>query len=101
MEFGAFVAVLAVLFAALDQMRRQRAAGIRTNWAKTLLTGLGSVLITVAGLGAMLALMLSGHELPGLAAFVVIEAAGLTVLAIAVNRRWPAEPPTHSRDERP
>jgi hypothetical protein len=86
--FALSVTVLSLVWAA-NMYRRQRARGIRTNWTKTWVTGIASIVVCLLAIGALIGLMEIGYPLLGLALFLIVIGAGLVAIAILVNRRWP------------
>ena len=82
------IAVLAIGLA-ISMYREQRARGIKTNWSKTLTTGLATVVFTLVGIAALVGGMEGGYPLLGLSAFVIIFTGGLVAVTIYVRRRWP------------
>ena len=87
-ELYPLLGVLLALMIALQQWGRMRRRGARIEWAKTILTALGVIVVTAAAIGALF-LGLAHGGLYGLGAFAIVEGIGLTALIVAVNRRWP------------
>lgn len=91
-EIGAAIAVFFALFLAIGQIRRQRKAGIRTDWTKFWVT-IGAVLLSMAiATGALfLGAYLGGNDAAFIAFFIVllISIIGLSLL---INR-WRPPPP--------
>ncbi len=72
-ELFTAIAVLFAMMLAIQQLRRQRAAGIRTDWTKTWVT-IGAVLLSmVIGVGALfLGVYLGGQDVGFIAFFFVV-----------------------------
>ena len=83
--------VALALIAAADMHRRQKASGIRPNWTKTIVTGIGTVFISLCGVGVLAWELESRNAIVGLVLFVIIFVGGLVVFLTFVNRRWPSE----------
>lgn len=86
---GAIILVASTLLYAMREMRRQRRAGIRHDWTKTLVSILGVVVVTGLGFAAMFAASASGNAIAILAAFFLVWGGGMVALIIAVNRWRP------------
>lgn len=97
--YGLLIAGLALALAA-DMHRRQKASGIKTNWTKTVVTGLGSIIVSLCAIGVLVAGLESNHTIAGLILFVIVFAGGLAGLVILVNRRWPMPSPRDSTTSR-
>lgn len=85
----ALLAVLAILPAALVQANRAWRAG-RIDWRKTVVTTLGVLVVTALAIGALILGVRCEQDELGLVGFIAMLGGGLTVVIVAVNRRWPA-----------
>lgn len=93
-----FLIVGLALVAAAEMHRRQKASGIRTNWTKTLVTGLGTVVIGLCSVAILIVGLESNYPAAGVVTFVLVFVTGLAVLVTFVNKRWPMR---SSRDVTP
>jgi hypothetical protein len=80
---------LAYLLMAIGLIEKQHAEGLKTDWPRALAVMAWITLFTLAAIG----LLIWGLEQQsvgwGMAGFLVVAAAGYTLLALGV-RRWPA-----------
>lgn len=91
LSYSILIVILALAVAA-DMHRRQKAGGNGPNWIKTVVTGIGTILISLCGIGALILGLQSPYPMLGIVLFVLIFAGGLSVFLTFVNRRWSVRP---------
>ena len=89
MGWPAIILCLIVLAAAIKQIRDNRRRGIGVDWGKTLVTAAAAILIAALATGAFYGAMALGAPTTGVVLFFVVFLAGVSALAVVVNRRWP------------
>lgn len=87
--FYSLLIVALALLSAAEMHRRQRASEIKTNWTKTVVTGFGSIVVSLCGIGVLIGSTEGNYPITGVILCVIALAGGLALLATLVNRLWP------------
>jgi hypothetical protein len=89
MSWLAFVLCLIAMAGAIKQIRDNRRRGIGVDWAKTLVSVIGVILVTASAIGVLVGAMALRAATAAVIAFFAVFAVGMIALVVAVNRRWP------------
>ena len=89
MGWPAIILCLVVLAASIKQIRDNRRRGVATDWAKTLVIAAAAIVIAALATGAFYGAMALDAPTTGVVLFFVVFLAGVSALAVVVNRRWP------------
>jgi len=87
MFYPLLVVALALLLAAAMH-RRQKASGISTHWTKTVVTGFGSIVVSLCGIGVLIGGIEGNYPITGV--ILCVLGGGLALVVTVFNRRWPA-----------
>jgi hypothetical protein len=89
MGWPAAILTLIVLAASIKQIRDNRRRGVAVDWTKTLVIAAAAIVIAMLATGAFYGAMALGAPRTGVVLFFVVFLAGVTALAVVVNRRGP------------
>ena len=89
MGWPAIILCLVVLAGTIKQIRDNRRRGVAIDWAKTLVTAAGAVVIAALATGAFFGAMALDAPTTAVVLFFVVFLGGVIALAVVVNRRWP------------